>query len=116
MKNASSEEILQALKRRIERAKKTLEGLDPNGDQDRYRSARKRLKRAQRRLRTWQQLSEALEKKRQASAKRAAGKPAARKDEKKAEAAAEEKPEEADAAEEKTADAAEETPSETAST
>lgn len=76
MARASTEEILKTLQARIERAKKRLDGLDPNGDRNRYRVAHKRLKRAQRRLRTWQQLADLLEKRRQAGEKKAA-KPAA---------------------------------------
>ncbi|MBI4161715.1 MAG: hypothetical protein HY509_04630 [Acidobacteria bacterium] len=68
----TTEAILDALKRRIEKTKQTLKQTDPSGDREKYRAARKRLKRAQRRLQTWKELAARLEKRKEKKGKKGA--------------------------------------------
>ena len=75
-KSSSTDEILKALNGKIERVKQALGGIDRKADLKNYRSTRKRLKRAQRRLHSWNQISARLEKRRKAG-KAASPKPAA---------------------------------------
>ena len=79
MMNESSktDEILKALKGKIERVERALGGIDRKADLKKYRSTRKRLKRAQRRLHSLNQISAHLEKRRKAVEKAASPKPAA---------------------------------------
>ena len=74
-KSSKTDEILKALKGKIERVGKALGGIDRKADLKKYRSARKRLKRAQRRLHSFNQISARLEKRRKAG-KPASPKPA----------------------------------------
>lgn len=74
--STSTDEILKALQERIERVGKALGGIDRKADLGKYRSTRKRLKRAQRRLQSFNRISARLEKRRKAAEKAASPKPA----------------------------------------